>query len=67
VRYWLFADRLEPGQRGPDTDPGGVDNPALDPADGAKENSSLQLAHNVTFFLGVSFFFPTTFEYTTPR
>jgi outer membrane beta-barrel protein len=67
VRYWLFADRLEPDQRGPDTGTGGVDLPMLDPADGAKEASTPQLAHNVTFFLGVSFFFPTTFEYTTPR
>lgn len=67
VRYWLFADRLEPEQRGPDTATGGVDLPALDPADGAKEGSTPQLAHNVTFFLGVSFFFPTSFEYTTPR
>lgn len=67
VRYWLFADRLEPGQRGPDTDIGGVDLPELDPADAAKEASSLGLAHNVTFFLGASFFFPTSFEYTTPR
>lgn len=68
VRYWLFADRLEPDQRGPDTAPGtGVDDPTLDPADGAKEASTPQLAHNVTFFLGVSFFFPTSFEYTTPR
>jgi outer membrane beta-barrel protein len=67
VRYWLFADRLEPEQRGPDTATGGVDLPTLDPADGAKEASTPQLAHNVTFFLGVSFFFPTSFEYTTPR
>jgi outer membrane beta-barrel protein len=67
VRYWLFADRLEPDQRGPDTQAGGVDLPALDPAAGAKSASTPQLAHNVTFFLGVSFFFPTSFEYTTPR
>lgn len=67
VRYWLFADRLEPEQRGPDTQSGGVDLPGLDPAAGAKEGSTPALAHNVTFFLGVSFFFPTSFEYTTPR
>lgn len=67
VRYWLFADRLEPEQRGPDTATGGVDLPALDPAAGAKSASTPQLAHNVQFFLGVSFFFPTSFEYTTPR
>lgn len=67
VRYWLFADRLEPEQRGPDTATGGVDLPQYDSAAGAKDASTPQLAHNVTFFLGVSFFFPTTFEYTTPR
>lgn len=67
VRYWLFPDRLEPDQRGPDTDPGGRDNPDLDSASGAKDGSSLALAHNVTFFIGASFFLPTTFEYTTPR
>jgi outer membrane beta-barrel protein len=67
VRYWLFADRLEPDQRGPDTGIGGVDLAELDSAAGAKEASTPQLAHNVTFFLGVSFFFPTSFEYTTPR
>jgi outer membrane beta-barrel protein len=67
VRYWLFADRLEPDQRGPDTAVNGVDLPQLDSPEGAKEASTPQLAHNVTFFLGVSFFFPTSFEYTTPR
>lgn len=67
VRYWLFADRLEPGQRGPDTAVGGVDLIELDDPDAAKAEASPQLAHNVTFFLGVSFFFPTSFEYTTPR
>jgi outer membrane beta-barrel protein len=68
LRYWLFADRLEPDQRGPDTTPGeGSDLPELDDPDAAKDVTTPQLAHNVTFFLGVSFFFPTSFEYTTPR
>ncbi|MEX1362475.1 MAG: outer membrane beta-barrel domain-containing protein [Nannocystaceae bacterium] len=67
LRYWLFADRLEPGQRGPDTDIGGRDLRELDGADAAKEAAELGLAHNVTFFIGASFFFPTSFEYTTPR
>ncbi|MCH9686099.1 MAG: outer membrane beta-barrel domain-containing protein [Deltaproteobacteria bacterium] len=68
VRYWLFADRLEPDRRGPDTDPpNGVDDPNLDDAGAARDATTPQLAHNVTFFLGVSFFFPTAFEYTTPR
>lgn len=67
VRYWLFPDRAEPDQRGPDTDAGGVDLPELDSPEGAKNASSLALAHNVTFFVGASFFFPTSFDYTTPR
>ncbi len=68
LRYWLFADRLEPGERGPDTTPGtGTDNPALDDPVEAKAATTPALAHNVTFFLGVSFFFPTSFEYSTPR
>jgi len=68
VRYWLFADKLEPGTRGPDTTVGiGVDDPDLDDPDAAKAAANLGLAHNVTFFVGASFFFPTTFEYTTPR
>ncbi len=68
VRYWLFADRLEPDTRGPSTEPTtGVDDPTLDPPDAARDAATPQLAHNVTFFLGVSFFFPTTFEYTKPR
>lgn len=67
LRYWLFADRLEPDQRGPDTDVGGLDRAELDDPEAAKNETVPQLAHNVTFFLGVSFFFPTSFEYTTPR
>jgi outer membrane beta-barrel protein len=67
VRTWVFPDKLEPDQRGPDTGIGGVDLIALDDPDAAKDASSFEVAFNVSFFLGVSFFFPTSFEYTTPR
>jgi len=67
VRVWAYPDKLEPLGRGPDTDPGGRDDIALDDASAAKDASDFQLAFNVTVFLGVSFFFPTSFEYTTPR
>ena len=67
VRTWIFADKLEPFGRGPDTGPGGEDVAALDDPDEAKSESDFDVAFNVVFFLGVSFFFPTSFEYTTPR
>jgi len=67
TRFWIYPDKLEPGARGPDTEAGGVDNPALDDADAAKDASEFQVAFNVTIFLGVSFFFPTSFDYSTPR
>lgn len=70
VRSWVYADKLEPINRGPDSDliaMGVGDDPALDDPQAAKDASDFQLAFNVTFFLGVSFFLPTSFEYSTPR
>lgn len=67
TKFTIFADRLEPPGRGPDTGPMGTDDIALDPADAAKDAANLEIAYNVLFFLGVSFYFPTSFEYTTPR
>ncbi len=70
VRSWVYADKLEPINRGPDSDliaMGVGDDPALDDPQAAKDASDFQLAFNVTFFLGVSFFLPTSFEYKTPR
>lgn len=70
VRSWAYADKLEPINRGPDSDliaMGVGDDPALDDPQAAKDASDFQLAFNVTFFLGVSFFLPTSFEYKTPR
>ena len=67
VRFWVFPDKLEPDQRGPDTAAGGLDMMELDDPDAAKDAASFGVAFNVTVFLGVSFFFPTSFDYTTPR
>lgn len=68
VRTWIYADKYEPINRGPDDDATGLgDDPTLDDPSAAKDASSFEAAFNVTFFLGVSFFFPTSFDYKTPR
>ena len=68
VRTWLFPDKLEPAARGPSTGPGGLgDNAALDDPANAKAEAVSTLGFNVVAFLGVSFYIPTTFEYTTRR
>lgn len=67
VRTWIYPDKLEPDRRGPDTGVGGTDDAALDDPDAAKSAADFEVAFNVTVFLGVSFFFPTSFEYSTPR
>lgn len=63
VRTWIYQDKLEPTGRGP----GPVSVPSYDDAATAKSNAEKKLAFNVVFFLGVSFYFPTTFQYTTRR
>ncbi|WP_434427520.1 outer membrane beta-barrel domain-containing protein [Nannocystis pusilla] len=63
VRTWIYQDKLEPPERGPG--PNQLDT--LDPADAAKDAAVKKLAFNVVFFLGLSFYFPTTFQYTTRR
>jgi outer membrane beta-barrel protein len=69
VKTWVFPDKYEPINRGPNTTAGtgGVDDPALDDPDAAKDASDFEVAFNVIFYLGVSFYLPTKFEYTTPR
>ena len=68
VRTWIFPDKLEPAQRGPSTGSGGLgDLASLDDADAAKDAADKTLAFNTVIFFGVSFYFPTTFEYTTRR
>lgn len=63
VRTWIYQDQLEPPARGPG--PGQLDT--LDSKDAAKDAAVKKLAFNVVFFLGLSFYFPTTFQYTTRR
>lgn len=63
VRTWYFQDLLEPEKREPD-------NPQLSPADAAKQKAKedgITHSYNSVFFLGVSFYFPTSFEYSTRR
>lgn len=70
VRTWVYADKSEPINRGPDSDliaMGIGDDPALDDPQAAKDASDFEVAFNVTFLLGVSFYLPTSFEYSTPR
>lgn len=67
VRAWIYPDKVEPENRGPDTDVGGTDDPALFDAQAAKDAAKTTLGFNVTAFLGVSFFFPTSFDYSTSR
>jgi len=67
-RTWIFADKQEPINRGPDdTPPMGVDDPSLNDAGAAKDAAEFKAAFNVMFYLGVSFYLPPKFEYTTPR
>lgn len=68
VRTWIFPDKLEPANRGPSTGVDGLGDLAnLDDPDEAKANADTALSFNTVFFLGVSFYFPRTFEYTTRR
>lgn len=62
VRTFIYQDKLEPEERGP---PSMMEN--LDDPGNAKDAATKKLAFNVVFFLGVSFYFPTTFQYTTRR
>lgn len=63
VRTWIYQDALEPTERGP----GPSQIEMYDDKDAAKSAAVKKLAFNVVFFLGLSFYFPTTFQYTTRR
>lgn len=58
VRDYLFLDKFEPVNR---------DVGMNATAEQAKENADSQLINNVMFQIGVSFWLPTSFEYTTFR
>jgi outer membrane beta-barrel protein len=59
VRDYVFFDKFEPTQRVV----GGMNGTA----EQAKENADGSLINNVMFQIGVSFWIPTSFEYTTFR
>lgn len=65
VRHFLYPDLLEPIQRGPATQDG--TRPELDDADAAKDAADTTLGQLTYVFVGVSFYLPPSFEYTTPR
>jgi outer membrane beta-barrel protein len=58
VRDYIFIDKFEP------TDRSAVMNAT---ADEAKDNADSSLINNVMFQIGLSFWLPTSFEYTTFR
>jgi outer membrane beta-barrel protein len=55
IRDYVFVDQFE-----------AVDRTEIS-ADAAKENAASQLINNVVFQAGISFWFPTSFDYTTFR
>jgi len=58
IRDYIFLDHFEPTDRSPTHDP---------TADEAKANADSSLINNIMFQIGLSFWLPTSFEYTTFR
>lgn len=58
VRDYMFIDKFEPTDRSPTMNATATD---------AKENADSAFINNIMFQIGVSFWLPTTFEYTTFR
>jgi outer membrane beta-barrel protein len=71
VRTWIFPDTYEPQNRGPNDAQGPmmeqIDNPALDDPAEAKAAGVKKVAFNTMFFVGVSFYLPPRFSYSTRR
>jgi outer membrane beta-barrel protein len=61
IRDYIFLDHFEPTDRSNDPTTG---NPT---SDDAKNNASSSLINNIMFQIGLSFWLPTSFEYTTFR
>jgi len=61
VRDYIFVDKFEPTCRGPGCTPMNAT------ATEAANNADSSLINNIMFQIGVSFWFPTSFEYTTFR
>jgi outer membrane beta-barrel protein len=58
IRDYLFIDKFEPTDRSPTMNASASD---------AKDNADSAFINNIMFQIGVSFWLPTTFEYTTFR
>ena len=58
VRDYLFIDKFEPTNRGPGMN---------DTASAAQDHADSAFINNIMFQIGVSFWLPTSFEYTTFR
>ena len=58
LRDYIFLDHFEPTNRSPTHDP---------TADEAKADADSSLINNIMFQIGLSFWLPTSFEYTTFR
>lgn len=58
IRDYVFLDKFEPTDRSPTMNA---------TADQAKDNADSSLINNVMFQIGISFWLPTSFEYTTFR
>lgn len=71
VRTWIFPDTYEPPNRGPNDEPGPmgelIDDPSLDDPGAAKAAGVTKIAFNSMFFIGVSFYIPPRFSYSTRR
>jgi len=58
IRDYMFIDKFEPTDRGPGMN---------DTASAAKDHATSAFVNNIMFQIGVSFWLPTSFEYTTFR
>ncbi len=63
VRDYIFLDKFEPLDRGPD----GSGGTRYASASEAKAHADSQLTNNVMVFFSVGFFLPPSFSYKTPR
>ncbi len=59
IRDYIFIDKFEPTTR--------IEGGMNDSGAAAKENASSSIINNVMFQIGLSFWLPTSFEYTTFR
>jgi outer membrane beta-barrel protein len=65
VRDYMFVDKFEPTNRCFSCGPGGM--PVNATASQAEANADTSFINNIMFQIGISFWLPTSFEYTTFR